>query len=386
MTRTADWNYPTAIRFGVGRLKELADGCRELGMVRPILVTDKGLAGFPMVTDAIAANRAAGLPTGLYADISPNPRGRTIEDGIAAFRAGNHDGVIALGGGSALDAGKAIAFMAGQSRSLWDFEDIGDNWRRADETGMAPLVAVPTTSGTGSETGRAAVITHEAQRTKKIIFHPRMMPALVIADPALVAGLPPGLTAATGMDALAHCLEAYCAPGYHPMADGIAAEGLRLIRDSLPRAVSDGNDLDARGNMMAAALMGSTAFQKGLGAIHALSHPVGAIYDAHHGLTNAVFMPYVMVFNRPAIADKAARLARYLGLPRPSFKALLDWVLELRETFAIPHSAAELGVIDQDIDLLSRMAAEDPTAATNPIPVGMPEMRRLYEQALSGRL
>ncbi len=382
----ADWSYPTAIRFGIGRINELADACRQLGMTRPLLITDRELSGFPMVKDAIAANQAADLPTGLFADISPNPQGRTIESGITAFRTGNHDGVIALGGGSALDAGKAIAFMAGQSRPLWDFVDVGDNWRRADETGIAPLVAVPTTSGTGSETGRAAVITHEADRTKKIIFHPRMMPATVIADPALVVGLPPHLTAATGMDALAHCLEAYCAPGYHPMADGIAAEGLRLIKESLPLAVSNGADLTARSNMMAAACMGSTAFQKGLGAIHALSHPVGAFYDTHHGLTNAVFMPYVMLFNRPAIAEKATRLSRYLGLKRPSFKALLDWVLGLRETFDIPHSAAALGVASQDLDLLARMAADDPTAATNPIQVGVPEMRQLYERALSGQL
>jgi alcohol dehydrogenase class IV len=381
-----DWSYPTAIRFGVGRIAELADACAQLGMRRPLLITDRGLADFPMVTDAIAANLVADLPTGLYADVSSNPHGGAIDAGVAVYRTGNHDGVIALGGGSALDAGKAIAFMSGQSRSLWDFEDVGDNWRHADEKGIAPLIAVPTTSGTGSETGRAAVITHEGMRTKKIIFHPRMMPAIVIADPALVAGLPPHLTAATGMDALAHCLEAFCAPGFHPLADGIAAEGLRLIKESLPRAVSNGDDLTARGYMMAAALMGSTAFQKGLGAIHALSHPVGALYDSHHGLTNAVFMPYVMQFNRPAITEKATRLSRYLGLKRPSFKALLDWLLELRETFAIPHSALALGVANEDLELLARMAADDPTAATNPIPVGVADMRHLYERAISGKL
>lgn len=386
MIIAAEWNYPTNIRFGVGRIAELAAVCTDLGITRPLLVTDGGLAEFPMVKDAIAANRDGGLPTGLFADVSPNPKGQTIEDGVAAFCAGGHDGVIALGGGSALDAGKAIAFMAGQTRPLWDFEDIGDNWKRANDAGMAPVVAIPTTSGTGSETGRAAVITHEAERTKKIIFHPRMMPAAVIADPALVAGLPPALTAATGMDALAHCLEAFCSPGYHPMADGIAAEGLRLIKNSLARAVSDGADLDARGDMMAAALMGSTAFQKGLGAIHALSHPVGAIYDTHHGLTNAVFMPYVMKFNRRAIGEKAVRLSRYLGLKRPSFKSLLDWILSLREEFAIPHSATTLGIRDHDLDLLARMAADDPTAPTNPVPVDEAAMRRLYENALSGRL
>jgi len=386
MNITADWSYPTAIRFGVGRISELADTCKQIGMARPLLITDQGLAEFSMVKAALTANNAAGLPTGLYSEIASNPKGKNIDFGVDVFRAGNHDGVIALGGGSALDAGKAIAFMSGQSRPLWDFEDVGDNWRRANEKRMAPLVAVPTTSGTGSETGRASVITHEAERTKKIIFHPGIMPKVVIADPSLVAGLPPHLAAATGMDALAHCLEAYCAPDYHPMADGIAAEGLRLIKDALPLVVADGSDLAARGDMMTAALMGSTAFQKGLGAIHALSHPVGALYDSHHGLTNAVFMPYVMMFNRRAITEKATRLSRYLGLPRPSFKSLLDWILELRESFAIPHSAADLGVLSQDLDQLARMAAEDPTAATNPIKAGVPEMRSLYEQAISGKL
>lgn len=382
----ADWNYPTQISFGVGRIAALADTCKSLAIARPLLVTDQGLANTPMVKDAIAATIAAGLQTGLFADVESNPTDGNVDEGIAVFRKGGHDGIIAFGGGSALDAGKAIAFMAGQTLPLWDFEDAGDNWRRADTGGMAPLIAVPTTSGTGSETGRASVITNQAARIKKIIFHPNMMPNAVIADPALVVGLPPHLTAATGMDALAHCLEAYCAPGFHPMADGIAVEGLRLIRESLPAAVAKGDDLWARSNMMAAASMGSTAFQKGLGAIHALSHPVGALYGTHHGLTNAVFMPYVLVFNRPAIEDKAQRIARYMGLPKPSFSALLDWVLALREEFSIPHAAADLGISDSDLDRLSTMAADDPTAPGNPVPVGIPEMRKLYENALAGRL
>ncbi|MBT5455314.1 MAG: iron-containing alcohol dehydrogenase [Rhodospirillaceae bacterium] len=382
----ADWNYPTHISFGVGRIAVLADTCKSLGMARPLLVTDQGIANTPMVKDAIAATMAAGLPTGLFAEVDSNPTGGNVDEGIAVFRKDGHDGIIAFGGGSALDAGKAIAFMAGQTLPLWDFEDVGDNWRRADTAGIAPLIAVPTTSGTGSETGRASVITDQAARIKKIIFHPNMMPNAVIADPALVVGLPPHLTAATGMDALAHCLEAYCAPGFHPMADGIAVEGLRLIRESLPTAVAKGDDLWARSNMMAAASMGSTAFQKGLGAIHALSHPVGALYGTHHGLTNAVFMPYVLVFNRPAIEDKAQRIARYMGLPKPSFPALLDWVLKLREDFSIPHTASDLGIAHSDLDRLSTMAADDPTAPGNPVPVGIPEMRKLYENALAGRL
>ncbi len=382
----ADWNYPANILFGIGRITALADTCRSLSMTRPLLVTDRGLANSTMIGEAVAAVSKAGLPASMFCDVDSNPSGDNVDMGVAAFRDGGHDGIIAFGGGSALDAGKAIAFMAGQSLPLWDFEDVGDNWRRADADAIVPLVAVPTTSGTGSETGRASVITDQGARIKKIIFHPGMMPDAVIADPALVAGLPPHLTAATGMDALAHCLEAYCAPGFHPMADGIAVEGIRLIRESLPAAVADGADLAARSDMMAAASMGSTAFQKGLGAIHALSHPVGALYGAHHGLTNAVFMPYVLVFNQPAIADKARRIARYLDLPKPSFAALLDWVLQLREDISIPHTAAGLGILESDLDRLSEMAARDPTAPGNPVPLKASSLRQLYENALAGRL
>ncbi|MCH7486605.1 MAG: iron-containing alcohol dehydrogenase, partial [Proteobacteria bacterium] len=326
---TGNWNYPTAVRFGAGRINELAKVCASLGMTRPLLVTDPGLAALPMVTGAVADCRAAGLGVAVFHNLRPNPVGRNVTDGVAAYRSGGHDGVIAFGGGSAMDTAKAIALMAGQERPLWDFEDVGDNWRRAEVSAIAPIVAVPTTAGTGSEVGRAAVITEEDTHTKKIIFHPRMLPGVVISDPALCVGLPPHITAATGMDAFAHCLEAYSAPAFHPMADGIALEGMRLVHDWLPAAVKDGTDLAARANMMAAASMGATAFQKGLGAIHSLSHPVGAIYDTHHGLTNAVFTPYVLAFNRPAIEDRMARLARYLGLAKPSFEGVMDWVLAL---------------------------------------------------------
>ncbi|MDD9876499.1 MAG: iron-containing alcohol dehydrogenase [Magnetovibrio sp.] len=382
----SNWNYPTAVRFGAGRITELADACRALGMTKPLLVTDPGIAGLPMVADAVLANDDAGLPTGLYADVKPNPLGSNVDDGLAVYRDGGHDGVIAFGGGSAMDTGKLIAFMSGQTRPLWDFEDVGDNWSLADADGIAPIVAVPTTSGTGSEVGRAAVATDESSHTKKILFHPKMLPGIVICDPALVTGLPPNLTAWTGMDALAHCLEAYCAPGYHPMADGIAVEGLRLIREWLPRAVADGSDLEARAHMMSAAAMGATAFQKGLGAIHSLSHPVGSVYDTHHGLTNAVFMPYVLVFNRAAIAERMERLARWLGFANASFDAVLEWTLELRETFEIAHTAGELGVEAGRLETLAEMAAADPTAPTNPVPVGPEEMRTMYEAAMEGRL
>ncbi len=385
-THIGNWNYPTAVRMGAGRIAELAEACTSLGMANPLLVTDPGIASLPMVADAIDGNKDAGLPTGLFSEVKPNPLGSNVDNGLGAYRAGGHDGVIAFGGGSAMDVGKLIAFMAGQSRPLWDFEDVGDNWTRADPAGIAPIVAVPTTSGTGSEVGRAAVATEETSHTKKILFHPKMLPGVVICDPALVAGLPPNLTAWTGMDALAHCLEAYCAPGYHPMADGIAVEGMRLVKEWLPRAYEDGSDLEARTHMMSAAAMGATAFQKGLGAIHSLSHPVGAVYDTHHGLTNAVFMPYAMMFNRPAIEDRMQRLARWLGLGDASFASVMGWVLELRARFDIPRTAAELGVEESRLDELAEMAAQDPTAPTNPVPAGVAEMRKMYDAAMEDRL
>ncbi len=383
---TGTWSFPTEMRFGPGRIRELAGACRSLGLRKPLLVTDPGLAALPMVTDAIAANAAAGLPTGLFSDVKANPVGRNVEDGVIAYRAGGHDGVIAFGGGSGLDAGKAVAFMAGQSRPMWDFEDRGDNWKAAQEEGIAPIVAVPTTAGTGSEVGRASVILDESDHTKKVIFHPGMLPSIVICDPELTVGLPRHITAATGMDALAHCLEAYCAPGYHPMAEGIAVEGMRLVKEWLPRAVADGSDVEARAHMLAAASMGAVAFQKGLGAIHALSHPVGALYDTHHGLTNAVVMPYVLAFNRAAIEDKLSRLAAWLALPEPSYQAVLDWVLALRDELQIPHTLKDLGVGEERLDELSNMAAEDPTAGGNPIPVGAAELRTMFVAAIEGRL
>jgi alcohol dehydrogenase class IV len=381
-----NWNYPTAMRFGIGRISELADSCRELGMKRPLLITDPGLATLPMVADAIAANEAAGIPTGLFSDIKPNPVGGNIMDGVAAYKAGDHDGVIAFGGGSGLDAGKAIALMVGQTLPLWDFEDAGDNWTRVIADAVPPIIAVPTTSGTGSEVGRASVITNDETHNKLIIFHPTMVPSIVICDPALVAGLPAHITAATGMDALAHCLEAYSAPGYHPMAEGIAVEGLRLIHDWLPAAVKDGSNLEARSHMMAAAAMGATAFQKGLGAVHSLSHPVGAIYDTHHGLTNAVFMPYVMMFNRSAIDEKMGRAASFIGLPDASFDGMLDWVMDLRAEFNIPHTAAELGIKEDRMDEIAEKAEADPSTGGNPVKAGKAEMYKILAASMEGRL
>ncbi len=381
-----NWNYPTSMRFGAGRISELPDACKQLGFKKPLLVTDPGLAKLPMVQDALASLKAAGLQAGLFSDIKGNPVAKNVEDGLKVFRDGGYDGIIAFGGGSALDAAKAIALMAGQKRPMWDFEDIGDNWTRADPKGIVATIAVPTTSGTGSEVGRASVITNEATHTKKIIFHPKMLPSIVISDPALTVGLPPHVTAATGMDALAHCLEAYCAPGFHPMADGIAVEGMRLVKVSLVTAVKDGKNLMARSNMMAAASMGATAFQKGLGAIHSLSHPVGAVYDTHHGLTNAVVMPYVLEFNRAAIEDKMVRLAAWLGLPNPSFKSVMSWVIALRKEIGIPHTLKDIGVGSDRIDELSEMAAVDPTAGGNPVPAGVAEMKKMFVASIEGRL
>ncbi len=386
MDLKGNWNYPTAIRFGAGRIKELPQACSAAGIARPLLVTDPGLAKLAMVQDALKACAGAGLGVALFSDVKANPVAKNVADGLAVFRAGKHDGVIAFGGGSALDAAKAIAFMAGQTRPMWDFEDVGDWWTRADPKGIAPSVAVPTTSGTGSEVGRAGVIIDEATHTKKIIFHPRMMPSVVIADPELTIGLPPHVTAATGMDALAHCLEAYCAPFYHPYAEGIALEGMRLVREYLPRAVKDGKDIAARAHMMAAAGMGATAFQKGLGAIHSLSHPVGAVLDTHHGLTNAVVMPYVLAFNRPAIEDKIVRVSRYLGLADASFAGFMGWVLDLRREIGIPHTLKDLGMQASQVAAFSEMAAVDPTAGGNPVKAGVPEMKRMYEASLAGAL
>jgi alcohol dehydrogenase class IV len=385
-TLTRNWNYPTAMRFGVGRIAELPAACKELGMKKPLLVTDPGLRKLPMVETALASLRAANLGDACFSEVRGNPVGKNVENGVAFYRANRCDGVIAFGGGSALDVGKTIALMVGQTRPLWDFEDREDWYTRVDARGIAPIIAVPTTAGTGSEVGRASVILDESTHLKKIIFHPKMQPSIVISDPALSTGLPPRITAATGMDALAHCLEAYCAPGFHPMADGIALEGMRLVKEWLPTAVRDGGNLVARAHMLAAASMGATAFQKGLGAIHSLSHPVGAVHNSHHGETNGVVMPYVLVFNRPAIEEKMTRLARYLGLANPGFDAVLDWVQALKKEIGIPATLADLGVKETDIERLVPMAVDDPSTGGNPRPAGAAEMRQMFLKALRGEL
>ena len=382
----SNWNYPSNIRAGAGRVAELPEACRSLGIQRPLLVTDPGLAALPMVRRALDHCEAEGLGCQLFSDLRSNPCGDNVVAGVAAFSAGNHDGVIAFGGGSALDVGKAVALLSGQDRPLWHFEDSGENWKRARESGIAPVVAVPTTAGTGSEVGRAAIITDQQRCLKKIIFHPRMLPRQVILDPELTVGLPPHITAATGMDALSHNLEALCSSGYHPMAEGIAIEGIRLVKEFLPVAVSDGSNLEARLQMLVASTMGATAFQKGLGAMHALAHPLGALYDAHHGLLNAILMPYVLSANRSAIEVRIKRLSAYIGLAEPGFAGFLSWILELRSQLAIPHCLAEIDIDHHRADKVATMACEDPCAAGNPIALSTGQYREIFMRAVSGEL
>ncbi len=384
MIPTANWSYPTAIRFGAGRIAELAEACRAAGISRPLLVTDRGLAGLPITAQALGILDAAGLGRAMFSGVDPNPTDANLAAGIEVFRAGDHDGVVAFGGGSGLDLAKMVAFAARQTRPIWDFEDVGDRWTRADAAAILPNVAVPTTAGTGSEVGRASVITDTSTstgtHTKKVIFHPKVLPSVVIMDPELTVGLPPAITAGTGMDALAHCLEAYCAPSYHPMGDGIALEGMRLVKEYLPRAYSDGQDLDARASMMSAAAMGAVAFQKGLGAIHSLSHPLGALYGTHHGTTNAVVMPMVLRFNRPAIEGKLGRAAAYLGLD--GFDGFYDWIVALRAELGIPDRLGRMGVGHDRVAQMSEMAIVDPTAGGNPIRLTREAAERLYAECI----
>ena len=381
MTITANWSYPTSIKFGAGRIKELADYCKALGIKKPLLVTDRGLAPMPITQNALDILEAAGLGRALFADVDSNPTDVNLDAGVKAFKAGGHDGVIAFGGGSGLDLGKCVAFMAGQSRPVWDFEDVGDWWTRASVEGIAPIIAVPTTAGTGSEVGRASVITNSETHTKKVIFHPKFLPAVTICDPELTVGMPKIITAGTGMDAFAHCLEAYSSPFYHPMSAGIALEGLRLVKEYLPRAYKDGTDIEARANMMSAAAMGAVAFQKGLGAIHSLSHPVGAIYNTHHGMTNAVVMPPVLRFNRPAIEGKIGLAAAYLGISG-GFDGFYDYVLKLREDLGVPDKLSALGVGTDRIDEMAAMAIVDPTAGGNPVELTLDAAKKLFRDCI----
>jgi alcohol dehydrogenase class IV len=383
---TGAWNFPTRVITGPGRIAELPEACRTHGITRPLLVTDKGLAASDLIAGILGRVRDAGIPIGVFSDVKSNPTEANLQAGVDAFKAGSHDGVVAVGGGSALDVGKCVAFMVAQSRPVWDFEDVGDWWTRANTAGIAPIIAVPTTAGTGSEVGRAGVITREETHEKKIIFHPLMLPKIAIEDPELAVGLPPFLTMATGMDALAHCFEAYCVNAFHPLADGIALEGIRIVDTYLPHAVENGRDLSARAYMFAAASMGATAFQKGLGAIHSVSHPVGARYDTHHGLTNGVIFPYVLACNRAAIAGKIPHIARALDLPGRDFDAVLEWILALRKKLGVPHTLAELGVKEADAGIIAADAVKDPTAGSNPRQLSEAEFEKLTRAAIRGDL
>ena len=381
MSPTATWTYPTAIRIGDGRISGLAAACAQAGIARPLLITDRGLAGMEITTQALDLMEAAGLGRALFADVDPNPNEVNLAAGITAFREGGHDGVVAFGGGSGLDLGKTVAFMAGQTRPVWDFEDIGDWWTRANSDAIAPIVAVPTTAGTGSEVGRATVITNSETQVKKIIFHPKLLPSVVICDPELTTGMPKFITAGTGLDAFAHCVEAYSSPHYHPMSQGIALEGMRLVIDYLPRAYETGTDLEARANMMSAALMGAVAFKKGLGAIHALSHPIGAAYHTHHGTTNAVCMPAVLKFNASAIRERFDRAAPYLGIDG-GFEGFCDHVDRMNDSFGIPKTLSALGATDPDMDKLVTDALSDPSCGGNPVALDAAAVRGLYDAVL----
>lgn len=386
MTYTANWNYPTNIKVGPGRINELAELCKSMGMRSPLLITDPGLAALPMVQAVVDDLNKSGLNCVLFSTIQANPTGQNVDDGTVYYLEHNHDGVVAFGGGSALDAGKAVALMVGQDRPIWDFEDIGDNWSRVNVKGMAPVVAVPTTAGTGSEVGRASVITDLENHIKKIIFHPNMLPGQVILDPELTVGLPPSITAATGLDALSHNLEALCSPFYHPMATGIAVEGIRIVQEYLPRAVADGEDIEARTQMLVCSSMGATAFQKGLGAMHALAHPLGALYNAHHGMLNAILMPYVLQTNRSEIEQRIERLTQYMGFEECGFTGFMTWVLNLREQLAIPHTLADIDIDDSRAETVGKMAVEDPSSGGNPINFSAGEYQQIFINAVKGVL
>ncbi len=383
-TLTGNWNYPTPMWSGPDRIKELGAACKQLGITRPLFVTDRGLRDMSIVSEAMAVLEEASLPAALYSEVQGNPLSDDVINGVKAYHDHDADGVVAFGGGSGVDVGKTIAFMAGQTRPLFDFEDVGDWWTRADADAIAPIIAVPTTAGTGSEVGRASVITDPDTHEKKIIFHPKMLPGLVINDPALTVGLPPHLTAATGLDAFIHCFEAYCAPGYHPMADGIALEGMRLVQTALPAAFAEGSDIDARADMLSAASMGATAFQKGLGGVHSISHAVGATYNTHHGLTNAIVLPYIMKVNEHAIAERMPLLARILDLKDQSFAGVYDWVLEFRQALEIPETLSAIDVPTDRSDRIGELAERDPTAGTNPIKLSAETYAETFVKAVNG--
>ena len=376
-----NWSYPTAIKFGAGRINELPQACAEAGITAPLLVTDKGLADLPITAATRDIMEGAGLGRAMFADVDPNPNEKNLEAGLRVYREGGHDGVIAFGGGSGLDLGKMVAFMSGQTRPIWDFEDVGDWWTRANSDAIAPIIAVPTTAGTGSEVGRASVITNSETHVKKIIFHPKVLPSVVICDPELTVGMPRIITAGTGMDAFAHSLEAFCSPHYHPMSQGIALEGMRLVRENLPEAYKNGDNLTARAHMMSAAMMGATAFQKGLGAIHAISHPIGAVYNTHHGMTNAVVMPAVLRLNRATIEGRLSQAAAYLGISG-GYRGFYDYVIDIRRELSVPDRLSDMGIGTDRVEELTLMALDDPSCGGNPVTLNEENVRALLLESI----
>ena len=381
MTLTANWSYPTTVKFGPGRIRELGEACLSLGVKNPLLVTDKVLAQLDITQKALAILKSSGFESSVFFDVDPNPNETNLEAALVVYNDGNHDAVIAFGGGSAVDLGKMVAFMSGQSRQIWDFEDIGDWWTRANSEAISPIIAVPTTAGTGSEVGRASVITNSKTNEKKIIFHPKVLPSVVICDPELTVGMPSFVTAGTGLDAFAHCVEAFSSPHYHPMSQGIAVEGMKLVIENLPKAYNNPKDLQARSNMMSAAMMGATAFQKGLGAIHALSHPIGALYNTHHGTTNAVCMPAVLDMNAPEIKNRFDQVSSYIGVQN-GFEGFCNFVREFNLSFKIPTKLSGLGVVNVDVEKLTKAALKDPSCVGNPVPLNHENVAELINQLL----
>ena len=381
MTLTANWSYPTTVKFGSGRIRELGEACLSLGVKNPLLVTDKVLAELDITQKALTILKSSGFESSVFFDVDPNPNEVNLEAALVVYNDGNHDGVIAFGGGSAIDLGKMVAFMSGQDRQIWDFEDIGDWWTRANSEAISPIIAVPTTAGTGSEVGRASVITNSKTDEKKIIFHPKVLPSVVICDPELTVDMPSFVTAGTGLDAFAHCVEAFSSPHYHPMSQGIAVEGMKLVIENLPKAYNNPKDLEARSNMMSAAMMGATAFQKGLGAIHALSHPIGALYNTHHGTTNAVCMPAVLDMNAPEIKYRFDEVSSYIGVQN-GFEGFCNFVREFNLSFKIPTKLSGLGVVNVDVEKLTKAALKDPSCGGNPVPLNHENVAKLINQLL----
>ena len=375
-----NWNYPTTIWFGENRHKDIQEACSSINIQNPLIVTDPGLLNTDLIEKL---NKSLKSQTKIYSDVQGNPTGSNVTNGVKVLLEGNHDGVIAIGGGSAMDVGKGIAFLAHQTKPLWDFEDIGDLWMKADSKSILPIIALPTTAGTGSEVGRAAVFLNEETKKKKIIFHPKMLPQIAILDPILSLGLPKNVTAGSGMDALAHCIEAFSSPFYHPMAEGTAVEGIRLVKENLLEVYNDGGNVIARANMLVASMMGAAAFQKGLGAIHSVTHPVNSLYNSHHGTTNGTVMPFVLEYNRSAIESKFERLGRYINISG-GLDGIIDWVNNLKKEMNIPHCLQDMGVQLGDEEKLSKLAFEDPSTGGNPLPMTVDKFKELLKICILG--